>query len=70
MFAIPPDMPIKHDKFDLGDRLYAPYNMPADHRAAITLNREPSVDLEVAASHLTIFLHRRGIKVDNFGRLN
>jgi hypothetical protein len=59
------DMPIKHYKFDLGDRLYAPYqDMPADHQAAITLNGEPSADLEVRASCLTIFLHGRGVDRD------
>jgi hypothetical protein len=67
IFAIPPDMPIKDYKFDLGGRLYAQYqNMPADQRAAITFNGEPSVDLDVRASHLTIFLHGHGVGVDNF----
>jgi hypothetical protein len=67
IFTIPPDVPIKDYKFDLGGRLYAPYqNMPADERAAITFNGEPSVDLDVRASHLTIFLHGHGVGVDNY----
>jgi hypothetical protein len=46
-------MPLKDYKFHLGGRLYAPYqNRPADRRAAITFNGEPSVDLDVRASHL------------------
>jgi hypothetical protein len=67
IFAIPQRMPLRDYKFHLGGRLYAPYqNMPADQRAAITFNGEPSVDLDVRASHLTIFLHGHGVEVDNF----
>lgn len=66
IFHLPKDVPLESYGFDLGGRLYAPYQaMPKDERDAITFDGQPSVEVDVRASHLTILLHWHGIDVDD-----